>query len=353
MSNDVLNFEQENSQNIISKIIFNKSFIISLLKLNILFLFTFILFRHECYKNINFNLINKNITNYKNSSSSTNTIHLSMAFEYSYFSPTLISITSVLINAKKDTNINYHLLIDNTINEGHKNMIKSLVKFHRLTKFSFYNIGEIYEKFTVGKNYSILPNYYRLFLHFFLQNINRTIYLDADTLIYSDLSDMYCLNMSGLYFRGILDPIKMFEGFNSIKTDHYINTGVLLMNVQKYRDDAIFNKMIEYSKIHALIEDYQELVNAVCFFGIDLLPPKYGIQFLDQELINILSNKSHKIFYDKNELIEANSHVSIRHYYNCKPWQIGNSSYLYNEFIYYANISNFYRYICRNLEKLC
>ena len=144
-----------------------------------------------------------------------------MPFESYYLSPSLVSISSVLKNAKNNTFINYHFLFDDTINETHKPMIKSLAKLHYLTNFSFYNVCDIFKDFIVIREHLKLPIFYRLALHLFLVNIDKTIYLDSDTLIYSDLSDMYNLDMTDLYFRGFLDNKKPLNDFNLIKTDHY------------------------------------------------------------------------------------------------------------------------------------
>ena len=126
------------------------------------------------------------------------------------------------------------------------------------------------------------------------------------------------------------------------------------MNIKKYKDDGIFKKITEYLESHILKQEDQELINVVCFSGIELLPPKYGIHFLKRREIYILSNKNYKKrFYDKKELIDANDNAVIRHYWNEKPWIKGRSSRLYRDFIHYAKNSNFFDYICKNLEKIC
>ena len=237
---------------------FSNPYSISSQKLSIIIIFILVLYINYLFETINNQSMNKaiyNRINYKN------IIHITMSFEVFYLSPTLVSITSVLINAKNDTFINYHLLIDNTIKREHKLMIKSLAKLHRLTHFSFYYVGNIFKDFLIRRGHLKLPVFFYLAADLFLVNIDKTIYLDSDTLIYSDLSDMYNLDMTGLYFRGILDQSKFFNIVNSIKTDHFINSGVLLMNVKKYRDDKIFRKMIEYSQSHILVQEDQELIN--------------------------------------------------------------------------------------------
>ena len=133
-------------------------------------------------------------------------------------------------------------------------------KLHNLTSFSFYNVRDIFKDFIVIREHLKLPTFYRLALYLFLFNIDKTIYLDSDTLVFSDLSDMYNLDMTDLYFRGFLDNKKPLNDFNSIKTDLYINAGVVLMNIKKYKDDGIFKKMTEYLESHILQQEDQELI---------------------------------------------------------------------------------------------
>ena len=350
MKNTTLNSNKKNSKNIQSKRIYYKlCSTISIKKYGLIIVFLLFISINEFSIRINLNSVN----NYNNYTNYRNVIHISMSFEEFYFSPSLISITSVLINAKNDTFINYHFVVDSTINETHQIMIKSLIKFHSLTNFSFYNASNIFKEFTVRRKHMKLPAYFLLGLHLYLLNVHKTIYLDSDTLVYSDLSEMYNLDMNGLYFRGILDEKVSRKEFNSIKADHFINSGVLLMNIDKYREDDIFKKTIEYSKSHIMKQNDQELINAVAYFGIDILPPKYGIPFLDKGLIETLSDSSHQIFYDKNELLEANKNITIRHYWKDKVWRKGKRSRIYNDFIYYAHVSGFYNYICSNLNNTC
>lgn len=85
---------------------------------------------------------------------------------------------------------------------------------------------------------------------------DRTIYLDSDTIVLSDLSELYHTEMNGNYIAGVCDP----KGAKTSKvprnhTDIYINAGVLLMDLDGLRKDQFFAKCEE-----TYIKHYESLV---------------------------------------------------------------------------------------------
>lgn len=69
-----------------------------------------------------------------------NHIHIAMSLTNNYTYPIMVSITSILINSKNTTFINFHLLIGNDIKQDNLNKIKSLKKIKENTYFYFYNV---------------------------------------------------------------------------------------------------------------------------------------------------------------------------------------------------------------------
>jgi lipopolysaccharide biosynthesis glycosyltransferase len=74
---------------------------------------------------------------------------------------------------------------------------------------------------------------------------DRVIYLDCDTMVLSDLAPLYETDMKGLPLGGVTDP----DGpkFNRILRDgsHYINSGVLLMDLKQMRAERLQEKCAE------------------------------------------------------------------------------------------------------------
>ena len=153
------------------------------------------------------------------------------------------------------------------------------------------------------------------------------IYLDGDTFIFSDLSEMYNLKMGDNYILGFAD-----RGFKHIdilgyKDYKYITAGVLLIDLKNLRNQNITQKFIEFMNINKdrLIQNDQTVINVVLKENIGFLPPKFGIwNFKNEKAVliysNNLKNKYHKDIYDKNTFLKAFKNPTIVHYVYRKPW---------------------------------
>lgn len=112
-----------------------------------------------------------------------------------------------------------------------------------------------------------------------MHDLDRIIFLDADTLIYKDLLEMYTLPFNGNYALGFpfhsIDKIdKFIKG-----AKYYINVGVLLLNFGEIRNDNKDSELIRFiiEKNKDLFFPEQDSLNIIFFKKIGFLPLKYGI----------------------------------------------------------------------------
>ena len=82
------------------------------------------------------------------------------------------------------------MLIGNDIKQDNIYKIKSLKKIKENTNFYFYNVGNRFKGWIHGRNRTV-ASFYRIILGKLIPNVTKIIYLDGDTLTYSDLSEMY------------------------------------------------------------------------------------------------------------------------------------------------------------------
>ena len=75
-----------------------------------------------------------------------------------------------------------------------------------------------------------IPTYYKLLLAKLLPFYNRIIYLDADAIALTDLSEMINWNMENNIMMGFFDDSYNYTKFFGINTYKYINAAVLLIN---------------------------------------------------------------------------------------------------------------------------
>ena len=213
----------------------------------------------------------------------------------------LISLNSLLENNKKDFNkINIYIL-DDGINEKNKIKILKLsqkysceitfIETKKLDEMNF-NIQGIERNF----NEASLTAYSRLFMSTLLpKNIDKVLYMDCDSLIVDSYKNLWNLDISNYYCAGVLDGIntavKKKLGFD--KNDSYINSGFLIVNLKKWREENVEEKFIKYmsENQHKYYQHDQGVLNNVFKNNILIIDPKYNLQIYFQTLPYDLARK--------------------------------------------------------------
>ena len=288
-----------------------------------------------------------------------NCIHISMSLTNNYTYPIMVSITSILINSNKTTFIYFHILIGDDVENNNKKKIHSLKRINTNCFFNFYNVGNNFKGFIHGRNRTI-AGFYRIILGKLIPNINKIIYLDGDTIIYKDLSEMYNLNMSNVYFRGVAET----TWSHRIYKKNYICDGVMLMNLDLIRKNNVYDKFVKYyweNYKKGKIYGDQFIINDLFNNKIGFLPPKFGIWFINKRIIEKYQKLS-KIIYTKKELIESNQKPVIRHIWGWnekgdnfyrKPWLSVQNYTIKEEWNYYAKKTGYYKSICLFFKFAC
>ena len=273
--------------------------------------------------------------------------------QYTY--PTLVSMTSILENSSSHTYYIFYILVDEkTFKNNNKQMLISLEKKYDRCEVNIIEISDENLKNANTKRYP-LAAYYRLILAEIIPDLNRIIYLDGDTLIYDDLSEMYNLEMGNNIILGFVDnSYKKAEEFG-IQTYKYIVSGVLLINLKKIRKENITQKFFEFMDKYQdkLTQEDQTVINIVLHGRIGLLPPKFGMwNFHTKDSLlnhNNYGNQNLGIkAYDEKEIIKAWNTPSIIHYVRAKPWRIRTKIThikFHEDWWEYAKRTNYYKNI--------
>lgn len=191
--------------------------------------------------------------------------------------PTLVSMESALKNSNKNkTTLIYHILCSGDLKKHNINKIRSLLlKYPFNLEIIFYNMKNVFINFKNQAHSQV--SYYRLLTPGFLP-IKKVIYLDSDVLIFKDLLELYQTPFNNNYVLGILDVISNAIDYLGLKSDKYINAGVLLINLQKLRKDNKFIDLIKMAENHPnLIHHDQTVINYILYPHIGILPIKFGI----------------------------------------------------------------------------
>lgn len=288
-----------------------------------------------------------------------NQIAVSYGLNNNNFYPTFVSITSILENANNSTFYTIYILVSkrkkNFSNEN-KIKLKNFENKYPRCQIIIIEINDKLFQFANIRRYPISA-YYRLLLADLLPDIKRIIYLDGDTIVLEDLTEMINLNMSNNTILGFVDnSFYLAEDFG-IKTYNYVTTGVLLINLENIRKEFITQRFLEFIKKYKnyLKQEDQTVINIVLNGKIGFLPPKYGIW--DYNNITLLKLHNHYLNYSRNvncykdnDLFEGYKYPIIIHYVRCKPYRAKN--YKLNKrfvkiWLYYAQKTNEYKNIIK------
>lgn len=245
--------------------------------------------------------------------------HIVFCVNNSYIQYVLVTINSLIDTTKREDKLYITILVD-SISQKNQSRLKELVQDKSNIILNHFVIDDSLVS-GLKSSWSVYA-WYRLLIPYYLSSdVHRILYLDADTLVVGDISPLFSIDMDGIAVAGVSDP-KTFEkgtfdrcGYDSEKG--YICSGVLLMNLDYWREHKLTDTIIEWAKINNDIIQFpdQDAINVICQDNKIMLPLKYGI-------INdfFLNEYGFRPPY-KSELLECIDAPVIIHYAGQAPWK--------------------------------
>lgn len=263
----------------------------------------------------------------------SNHLHIALASDNNYSEFVAIVITSLFTTNKGFENISIHLL-SNNIQPQAINRLDEIIKTNN-GEFFVYDIRDIKTRLNIKvPNTIAISAYSRLFLAEIIpNNIDKILYIDCDTIINNDLYEMWSIPIENNLIGGVLDTLPNNDSKSAIgisNNEGYINSGVLLINLKKWREDKIQEKFINFLLKHNgnVHHHDQGIINAVCKNKL-ILHPKYNLSSSYLSHPYWLLKKTNTPFYTQNEVMDAQNSPVIIHFtegfYN-RPW-IANSKH--------------------------
>lgn len=264
----------------------------------------------------------------------------------------LISIVSLLENENNFENINIFIL-DDGISKEHKGEIVNLVKryFAQITFIKTKDIKKMdFNVLSLERNYNLksFTTYSRLFIsHLLPEDVDKILYLDCDSIILGSFKDLWVEDISNYYCAGILDCINtaVKESLGIPKDDIYINAGVLLINLKKWRDDNVEDKFVNFliKNQNRFYQHDQGVINLVFKNKIKIVEPKYNLQVYFQLLDYDLAKKFACIeteYYTKEIVFNSQKNPIFLHFCGenyFRPWYNCNHPY-FSDFKKYSQL---------------
>lgn len=150
-------------------------------------------------------------------------------------------------------------------------------------------------------------------------DVRRALYLDTDTLVVGDLGELFAADLEGVSIAAVVEASVFdranYERIGMEYDERYVCSGLLLMNLDYWREHRLTQKIIEWAALRRTHMVDQDAINYVCRDSKKILPMRYGVvQFFFDS----------KEFYREpylSELENCLEHPVIIHYAFCYPWQ--------------------------------
>lgn len=250
-----------------------------------------------------------------------------------------VSMVSILENNKGEETLNF-FVIEHEISESHKGDLCNIISKYQNANLTFIPMPDINTQFGLGlkmiKSIWLFDSYCRLFLGSILPiNVEKVLYLDCDTLCNEKLSDFYNIDLEDYYAAGVIDCLSdpYYELFDMDKTSRYCNSGMLLLNLKKWREDNMENTVADYvrSKNGYVFFMEQSVVNILLQNKIKIVHPRYNTYTLMVAFSheNLRRLRRCTRYYSDSEIDEAIKNPVIIHltngfYVKGRPWIEGN-----------------------------
>lgn len=259
-----------------------------------------------------------------------------------------VSITSLFENNKKADEIYIHFLASGFSKEMKQNLKKLERKYKR--KIILYDIEELEQKIKdigwplFGDSYA---TYYKLFIEEFIPDeVERIVYIDCDTAVLGDLSELFIMDMhdAALAIARDCDPLPFHEQTEEERKRCRYNCGVMVINVVNWKKNNCRAEIEDYLHTHTHCLHEQDVINRLYYEEIMLLPCEYNVQpvhfaFTTKQYFSVYK---HKDYYSYKEVEKGKKNIKIAHFFHwCgeSAWNKGTLHPYRKVFRYYLNMS--------------
>lgn len=258
-------------------------------------------------------------------------INVAYSTDDNYATFTGISIYSLCANNTSIADIVIHIVENNISEKNIEKLKKTASEFNRIIIFYDCNnlFMELQEKFRLTGEQTI-ATYGRMFLSQIVDvSIEKILYIDSDTLILGDISELFIKDISKNYVLGVLDTISGDDKLiiNLKKDDFYINAGITLFNLKSIRDSEMENNYNDYIKniMPFAKHNDQDMINNIFHEGMGILNPKYNVMtfIFEKKYSDIKKLWQLNKYYSRKEIEESKYDPVIVHFtpsYSNRPW---------------------------------
>ena len=244
----------------------------------------------------------ENIIEYRYLCSELNVINIAYGIDDNYARCMATSIASFCIN-NKNKNFCFYIVASD-LSDKTKTKLKILAKDYNINIIIYEINKDFFRNMPIIHEIS-LATYFRILLPDLVLDIDRLYYIDADIICLKDADSLFNINLEDNIIAAVADSEKMNNKRNkalNLKQHIYFNAGVLIIDIKKWNDNKISDRIL------TIINKYRNI-----------------IKYEDQDALNIVLSKKVKYISKKFNCINLKDinveEIVLLHFANHpKPW---------------------------------
>jgi lipopolysaccharide biosynthesis glycosyltransferase len=207
-------------------------------------------------------------------------IHVVSLADNHYAQHLAVTLVSMLANHKSGSEIRIYVLSTGLAEANQDKLSASVSPYGAHISFIFID-GAAYENFCLF-NYVNRETFVRLATADVLpESVDKAICLDSDTVVLGDIAEMWAIDFQGKAVAAVTDVGALYRcGDLGMSVNRYFNAGIYMINLAKWREQAIGARTMEYisRNTERLIYLDQDALNAVLDGDWLEMPEKWNVQ---------------------------------------------------------------------------
>ncbi|MBR2465886.1 MAG: 1-acyl-sn-glycerol-3-phosphate acyltransferase [Clostridia bacterium] len=215
------------------------------------------------------------------------TAHIFYACDEAFLKYTMVSLRSMMDNASASYKYHIHVLHNGASEEAKSafdvmNNMNFKITFDDVSSY----LDGICEKLPIRDYYSN-TTYYRMFIAEMYPEIDKALYIDSDTVVTGDVSELFETDISGYDLAACheqaMEQVDVYGTYAEvclgINRHAYFNAGIILINCKRFREKKVLERFVKLLEIYDFrVTQDEDYLNVICKDHVLFLPQYWNAE---------------------------------------------------------------------------
>ncbi|MER2507866.1 MAG: glycosyltransferase family 8 protein [Amaricoccus sp.] len=203
-------------------------------------------------------------------------MHVVFCASANFFQHVAVAVTSLSTYSSDEELVVHVVSCDGSVNDEKR--LRDCLSLIKNCELNIYIVSDNNIKHLFFDSRITKESYLRILVPNILpQSLRRVLYLDCDIVVLDDVRPLWTHDLGGKVMGAVPDFMMQVSG--QPRGPAYVNAGVLLIDLEKWREMNLTEKMLEYAAEHREYLEYhdQDVINSVLYGKMDNLDLRWNV----------------------------------------------------------------------------